>query len=187
MNIYHECWIILDRGGKTMSDKKQPVSRRQFLNYTLTGVGGFMAAAMLSPMVRMAVDPVLQPKEGGEFHATGTEVKNITEEPTRVDFSYEQQDAWYVSEVSKTAWVYKNESGDVIAFSPICKHLGCIVKWEGGQGNENQYYCPCHGGLYEKNGENVPGTPPLAPLDQYKVKIQDGMLYLGEVIPNKVV
>ena len=43
-----------------MSDKKQQVSRRQFLNYSLTGLGGFMAAGMLTPMLRFAVDPVLQ-------------------------------------------------------------------------------------------------------------------------------
>ncbi|MDR9798478.1 menaquinol-cytochrome C reductase, partial [Aeribacillus pallidus] len=41
--------LILHRGGKTMSDNKHRVTRRQFLNYTLTGVGGFMAAGMLMP------------------------------------------------------------------------------------------------------------------------------------------
>ncbi len=35
---------------------KHDISRRQFLNYTLTGVGGFMAASMLMPMVRFALD-----------------------------------------------------------------------------------------------------------------------------------
>ena len=47
---------------------KQRVSRRQFLNYTLTGVGGFMAAGMLMPMVRFAVDPVLKAEEARRFH-----------------------------------------------------------------------------------------------------------------------
>ena len=46
------------------------VSRRQFLSYTLTGVGGFMAAGMLMPMVRFAIDPVLQKTEGGDFIPT---------------------------------------------------------------------------------------------------------------------
>ena len=41
-----------------MMSKK--VSRRQFLSYTLMGVGGFMASGMLMPMVRFAIDPVLQ-------------------------------------------------------------------------------------------------------------------------------
>ncbi|MFC0523165.1 ubiquinol-cytochrome c reductase iron-sulfur subunit [Pontibacillus salicampi] len=163
--------------------KKQQVSRRQFLNYTLTGVGGFMAAGMLAPMVRMAVDPVLQPKKEGEFIKVG-DVSEYSTTPTRVNFKLEQEDAWYTSEVSKTAWVYKNDEGDIVALSPICKHLGCVVNWEGGEGHENQFYCPCHGGLYEKNGNNVPGTPPLAPLDTYKTKIKDGSLYLGEAVPN---
>ena len=41
-----------------MMSKK--VSRRQFMSYTLMGTGGFMASAMLMPMVRFAIDPVLQ-------------------------------------------------------------------------------------------------------------------------------
>ncbi|KGX87953.1 QcrA and Rieske domain-containing protein [Pontibacillus litoralis] len=166
-----------------MSERKQQVSRRQFLNYTLTGVGGFMAAGMLAPMVRMAVDPVLQPKGEGEFIQVA-DVSEITTEPVRVNYKIEQVDAWYTSEVPKSAWVYKNENGDIVALSPICKHLGCVVNWEGGEGHENRFYCPCHDGLYEKNGANVPGTPPLAPLDQFKTKIKDGKLYLGEAVPN---
>ena len=47
---------------------KQRVSRRQFLSYTLTGVGGFMAAGMLMPMVRFAVDPVLKADAGRRFY-----------------------------------------------------------------------------------------------------------------------
>jgi len=170
-----------------MSNKKQQVSRRQFLNYTLTGVGGFMAAGMLAPMVRFAVDPVLKPQKAGDFIATGTEVSSITSTPTRVDFSYEQVDAWYKSTVSKTAWVYKDENGDIVALSPICKHLGCIVEWKKEGEYADQYYCPCHGGLYTKNGNNVPNTPPLAPLDQYKSEVRDGVLYLGEIVPNQEV
>ncbi len=56
------------RGGKRMSNNR--VSRRQFLSYTLTGVGGFMAAGMLMPMVRFALDPVLQKHAGGDFVLT---------------------------------------------------------------------------------------------------------------------
>ena len=49
-----------------MSEKEHRVSRRQFLNYTLTGVGGFMAAGILMPMTRFALDPVLR-KEGNGY------------------------------------------------------------------------------------------------------------------------
>jgi menaquinol-cytochrome c reductase iron-sulfur subunit len=174
-----------DRGGKRMS--KQRVSRRQFLNYTLTGVGGFMAAGMLMPMVRFAIDPVLAAEADGDFKATKQKVNEITEKPVRVDFTYEQKDAWYTSDVTQTAWVYKDDKGEIVALSPVCKHLGCTVNWDGDKSQPNKFYCPCHGGLYEKSGKNVPGTPPTAPLDSYPVKEKDGLLYLGKPEPNKFV
>ncbi|WP_407268688.1 ubiquinol-cytochrome c reductase iron-sulfur subunit [Radiobacillus sp. PE A8.2] len=169
-----------------MSEKKQQVSRRQFLNYTLTGVGGFMAAGMLAPMVRFAIDPVLQPASQGEFHPV-TDVADLTTEPQRVDWTVEQVDAWYTSDVTKSAWVYKTEDDTIKAFSPVCKHLGCFVSWQGSEEYSDQFYCPCHGGRYYKDGQNVKGTPPDAPLDEYEQKIKNGTLYLGKAKPREEV
>ena len=162
------------------------VSRRQFLGYTLTGVGGFMAAGMLMPMVRFAIDPVLQQKAAGDFVLTDKSVEDITEEPVRVDFTFEQVDAWYTSEVTNSAWVYK-EGDKLIALSPVCKHLGCTVNWAGSPDYPTQFFCPCHAGRYEKNGLNIAGTPPLGPLDQYEVKDQDGFIAIGAVKLNTLV
>lgn len=167
-----------------MSEEKQQVSRRQFLNYTLTGVGGFMAAGMLVPMLRMAVDPVLQESSAGELANAGIAVEDLTNKPQRIEWKVEQVDGWYKSKVAQTAWVYKNDEGDIVALSPICKHLGCIVSWEGSEDYPNQFYCPCHGGRYYKSGENVPNTPPLAPLDVYETKVKNGMLFLGKAHPQ---
>ncbi|HWO95117.1 MAG TPA: ubiquinol-cytochrome c reductase iron-sulfur subunit [Bacillus sp. (in: firmicutes)] len=166
-----------------MSEKKHRVSRRQFLNYTLTGVGGFMAAGMLMPMVRFALDPVLRPTAEQDMVAV-TQVKDITNEPQRFDFKVDQVDAWYESEEPRSAWVYKDDKGEIVALSPVCKHLGCTVNWNGDKANQNMFYCPCHGGLYEKNGKNVPGTPPISPLDVYVQKVKDGTLYLGKAKPK---
>ncbi|MDQ0155209.1 QcrA and Rieske domain-containing protein [Robertmurraya andreesenii] len=164
---------------------KQRVTRRQFLNYTLTGVGGFMAAGMLMPMVRFAVDPVLKHNPAGDFIVTDKKISDITNEPVRVDFSFEQQDAWYTAEVTNTAWVYKDDKGEIVALSPVCKHLGCTVDWNTDKANPEHFFCPCHNGLYTKDGTNVPGTPPSAPLDVYPYKEVDGYLALGKAAPRK--
>lgn len=164
---------------------KHRVSRRQFLNYTLTGVGGFMAAGMLMPMVRFAIDPVLTASADGDFIPTKQKIDEITGIPTRVDFTFEQKDGWYESQVSNTAWVYKDDNGEIVALSPICKHLGCVVDWNTDKTHHNHFYCPCHGGLYTKEGVNVPGTPPTAALDIYPLKEKDGFLYLGKAEPRK--
>jgi menaquinol-cytochrome c reductase iron-sulfur subunit len=163
---------------------KNKVSRRQFLNYTLTGVGGFMAAGMLMPMVRFAIDPVLTAKASGDYIPTKQKVADITSEPVRVDFSFKQKDAWYESEVTNTAWVYKDDKGEIVALSPVCKHLGCTVDWNTDKKNPNHFFCPCHYGLYTKDGTNVPGTPPTAPLDVYPYKVKDGYLHLGKAKPR---
>jgi menaquinol-cytochrome c reductase iron-sulfur subunit len=165
---------------------KQRVSRRQFLSYTLTGVGGFMAAGMLMPMVRFAVDPVLKADEGGDFIATKQKISDITAEPVRVDFTFKQKDGWYESETTNTAWVYRDESTDkIVTLSPVCKHLGCTVSWNTDKEHPNEFFCPCHYGRYTKDGTNVKGTPPLAPLDVYPNKEKDGFLYLGKAEPRK--
>lgn len=164
---------------------KNRVSRRQFLNYTLTGVGGFMAAGMLMPMVRFAVDPVLQAKAESDYVPTDTKVDKITDVPTRVDFAFEQQDAWYTSKESGFAWVYKDDKGEIVALSPVCKHLGCVVDWNTDKSNQDHFYCPCHGGLYTKDGTNVKGTPPIGPLDVYSYIEKDGFLHLGKAEPRK--
>lgn len=164
---------------------KHRVSRRQFLNYTLTGVGGFMAAGMIMPMVRFAIDPVLKADAGGDFIPTKQKIADLTNDPIRVDFTFEQKDAWYESEVTNTAWVYKDEQGEIVALSPVCKHLGCTVDWNTSKDDPDHFFCPCHYGLYTKDGKNVPGTPPLAPLDVYPYKEKDGFLYLGKAKPKE--
>lgn len=166
---------------------KNPVTRRQFLSYTLTGVGGFMAAGMVMPMLRFAIDPVLQAKASGDFIMTDKKIADITDVPVRVDYQYDQVDAWYESKVTNSAWVYKNEEGKIVALSPVCKHLGCTVNWEGSKEHPDMFYCPCHGGLYEKNGKNVPGTPPRGPLDAYPTQEKDGFLMLGSPVENPFV
>lgn len=160
-------------------EDKQKITRRQFLSYTIMGVSGFMAAATLMPMLRFAVDPVLKTSAAGDMIATGIKESDITSEPQRVTFAFKQEDGWYTSEVSQTAWVYRDDNGEIVALSPVCKHLGCNVDWNTNPNEPNRFFCPCHDGLYEKDGTNVPGTPPRGPLDRYDYEIKDGILYLS--------
>ena len=104
----------------------QKVTRRQFMNYSLMGVGSFMAAGMILPMGRFALDPLFQESSAGDMITTSVSVDDITEEPVSVDFTFEQQDGWYVSEVTDFAWVYR-DGDQIVALSPVCKHLGCTV------------------------------------------------------------
>lgn len=166
-----------------MSESKQTgdkpgISRRRFLTYTIASTAGFLGSTMLYPMVRFAIDPILQKGTDTEFVDVGS-VDEFTERPKSVQFRIKRKDGWYEPEEgeSVTAWVSR-KGNEILALSPICKHLGCTVTWEGG-GHRNRFYCPCHGGLYEEDGANVPGTPPTGPLDQYAYRVEGGRLLLG--------
>ncbi|AOM82821.1 QcrA and Rieske domain-containing protein [Salisediminibacterium beveridgei] len=163
-----------------MSEKKHKVSRRQFLTYTLTGVGGFMAATIISPMARMALDPALEVGEEGDFVSVGLSEDDLTDEPQRVDFVVEIEDGWYEDEQNRSAYVYRN-GDEILAMSPTCTHLGCTVGWDTNDDHPDQFFCPCHLGRFERDGTNIEGTPPTRPLDVYDVEVRDGMIYLGQI------
>ncbi|MFN3739932.1 MAG: ubiquinol-cytochrome c reductase iron-sulfur subunit [Thermodesulfovibrionales bacterium] len=62
-----------------------------------------------------------------------------------------------------------------IALSPVCTHLGCIVKWNR---IKKEFVCPCHGGRYSMDGEVIGGPPPL-PLMKLPLKIEDERVFVG--------
>ncbi|WP_026673059.1 QcrA and Rieske domain-containing protein [Alkalihalobacterium bogoriense] len=166
-----------------MSEKDHKVSRRQFLTYTLMGVGGFMAAGMVMPMARFALDPALKVGEETDMVPIKLKPEEVTAEPQRVNFSFEQVDAWYTSEVTQAAWVFEKD-GEIVALSPTCTHLGCTVDWNTNPDYENQFFCPCHFGRFELDGTNVPNTPPTEPLHKYDLEVRDGVIYLGRPRPQ---
>jgi glycine/D-amino acid oxidase-like deaminating enzyme/nitrite reductase/ring-hydroxylating ferredoxin subunit len=53
----------------------------------------------------------------------------------------------------KTA-VYRDEQGRLHAFSPVCRHLYCLVDWNPA---ERTWDCPCHGSRYDGEGRVIQG------------------------------
>jgi len=60
------------------------------------------------------------------------------------------------------------------ALSTTCTHLGCHVYWEP---ENHRFFCPCHEGVFDINGNVVSGPPP-APLRQYRVEEESGAIYV---------
>src|SRR5207248_492236 len=55
--------------------------------------------------------------------------------------------------VGKVA-VYRDEAGVPHARSAVCRHLGCIVRWNDA---EKLWDCPCHGSRFDPYGRVVNG------------------------------
>jgi glycine/D-amino acid oxidase-like deaminating enzyme/nitrite reductase/ring-hydroxylating ferredoxin subunit len=60
--------------------------------------------------------------------------------------------------------VYKDQKENLHQLSPICTHLGCMVKWNNA---EESWDCPCHGSRFDIDGKVIHG-PAVCELKKYK-------------------
>lgn len=58
--------------------------------------------------------------------------------------------------------VYRREDDTLVALSPLCSHLKCIVRWNQ---TEQSWDCPCHGSRFTAEGKVIEG-PAIGPLRQ---------------------
>jgi Rieske Fe-S protein len=173
-------------------------TRSKFLEATTVGVGAAIGAVVTVPVLGFAVLPPF----------TGVEEREIDLGPienfpvgTYVIASYLSNPEQ--GEVSRrTAFVRNNgftEDGQpsfTILYSR-CVHLGCPVQPNGPVEEEarkelengvelrpvlaQSFGCPCHGGLYDAEGNRQAG-PPVRAMDRFRFSIKDGRLVLGELV-----
>jgi cytochrome b6-f complex iron-sulfur subunit len=85
-----------------------------------------------------------------------------------------------VSHVQKGRfYIVRQEDGGVLVLWQRCPHLGCTVPW---RENENQFNCPCHSSLFNRQGE-VTGGPAPRPMDMFPVSLEEGRLVVDTSRP----
>jgi Rieske Fe-S protein len=171
-------------------------TRSRFLEASTLGVGAAIGAIVTLPVVGFMVLPAFTNVE--EDEADLGPIENFPEgEYVIATYLANPQ----LGEVSRrTAFVRNNgqsEAGDpsfTILYSR-CVHLGCPVQPNGPIDEEarrevdgvelrpvlaQSFGCPCHGGLYDAEGNRQAG-PPVRSMDRYTFSIRNGRLVLGEL------
>lgn len=74
---------------------------------------------------------------------------------------------WAGVTAQTAAWLRRVDDQEFIAFSMICTHLGCPVRW---LEKADLFMCPCHGGVFYADGQVASGPPPK-PLNRYSVRV----------------
>ena len=71
-------------------------------------------------------------------------------------------------------WVRHVERDRFQVFAINCMHLGCPVRWFPQSG---LFMCPCHGGVYYRDGSRASGPPERA-LVEYPSKVEKGQIII---------
>jgi Rieske Fe-S protein len=63
---------------------------------------------------------------------------------------------------------------DVRALDSTCTHLGCRTRFNA---DSKRIECPCHGGMYDANGQVIGGPPP-SPLQTLPTRVEDDRVFV---------
>ncbi len=150
--------------------------RRGFLVTAITGMMGAIGAALGVPALGYLMVPGREKKQQSWIEAADL-TKLMVNQPEQIIFDRVRRDGWKTVTEKASAWVVKTGEQQVVAFSPVCTHLGCAVSWNQG---DKTFACPCHTSSFSPDGKVVAGPAPR-PLDRFDVKVESGKVLLGEV------
>lgn len=152
-----------------MQGPTQELDRRRFFNRLSLALSGVASVLVGVPVIGFLISPLLRdvPRIWRPVGALGD-----FKEGEIVEVTFEDSSAlpWAGLTQKTAAWLSRQQGDEFVAFSVNCSHLGCPVRWEA---NAQLFMCPCHGGVYYKNGQVAAGPPPRG-LTKYPVRIQSG-------------
>jgi Rieske Fe-S protein len=151
---------------------EEQVGRRSFLATAIWLIGAVISAVYAIPAVAYLIAPTRQKEEEGGWLTLGPVSKVELGSPTLFKTTIERQTGWISNQEEITAYILTENGRDFVAFSNICSHLGCRVRWIEDQ---EQFFCPCHNGVFAKDGAVLEGPPPR-PLDQFEVRVANDQI-----------
>jgi Rieske Fe-S protein len=162
-----------------MDKLEQPegMNRRNFLSAAITGIGALITAGLGIPAIMYIVAPASQGEATGNWIHLGAASKVEIGLPTLFKAKVTRQTGWITNETEISAYVLTQDGRDFVAMSNVCTHLGCRVRWVA---ERKQFFCPCHSGVFDDQGAVVSGPPPR-PLDRFKLKVENGQLFIQEI------
>lgn len=155
-------------------NEKGEVSRRDFLAKIGILLNGLAALILATPVVGYLASPILRGEHGKykRWVALGR-INDFPEGQTRfATFRNPISSPWDGDTDKTPCWVRRIQGEQFQVFAINCAHLGCPVRWFPQSG---LFMCPCHGGVYYRDGSRASGPPPRG-LFQYEYRVEDGQL-----------
>jgi len=150
------------------------LTRRGFYVGAIYALGAIMAAALGVPALAYLLLPP-KTRQADDWIPAGDVSKFQPNVPVEVSLRRNRVDGWKVTSEKTTAWVVRQPDNSLVAFGPVCTHLGCAYRFDDGKGD---FVCPCHNSLFSLQGNVISGPAPR-PLDRYETRVDGTTLLLG--------
>jgi Rieske Fe-S protein len=154
-------------------EEHKDVSRRDAMKMVIAAIGGLIGTALGLPAIAYLIGPALKKDEANWVRLSSLSPIEIGT-PTLFKPKVTRQSGWIEDEQEVGVYVLTEDGRNYHAMSNICTHLGCRVRWIA---EREQFFSPCHNGVFDKHGYVVSGPPPR-PLDEFETKIEDDALYI---------
>lgn len=154
-------------------EKDKDVSRRDAMKVAISLIGGLIGTAIGIPAIAYLIGPALKKEEANWVRVSSLSSIELGT-PTLLKPRVTRQSGWIVDEEEVGVYILTEDGRDYHAMSNICTHLGCRVRWIV---EKQQFFSPCHNGVFDKHGYVVSGPPPR-PLDEFETKVEDDNLYI---------
>lgn len=148
------------------------MTRRELLSRLAAGTGLAAAGIVGIPALGNVLSPIFDREDGEQWQPLGPVDDFPVGEMSKATFTPPQSRETSDSVGEKMVYVWRESPENIVVFSQRCTDLGCGLIWDPGS---EWFFCPCHGGIFSKDGERQAG-PPQRPMYRYETRRQDGEL-----------
>lgn len=147
------------------------MNRRRILTWVVRGIGLGTAVVVGLPAVASLLSPGIRYRRTELWRPLGPidrfPVNSVEKALVDVNEDDRPRTLRY-----KSVFVWRRAADEVVVYSRNCTDLSCPVTWDAGSG---WFFCPCHGGIFDQEGQVMAG-PPSMPLLRYRSRVHQGVL-----------
>lgn len=147
--------------------------RRKMLTVLLGAGGAFWGGVVGIPALLAAFTPAFRSERGPLWRTLGR-LDDFTIGAVEQAVFRVRRGGWGKPLDEKSVYVWRQSEDEAVVYSRNCTDLSCPVTYDGGS---ECFFCPCHGGIFAKDGTPMAGPPPR-PLYRYDARVRAGRLEL---------
>lgn len=160
-------------GAKSREPELEGIPRRKLLSWLVGIINLSVAAAIVGPTLGFIGAPLKRKKEAGIWIPVLDDAELKDGQTKAVSYQLDVKDGYMMTRRKYSAYLHR-KGGKVVAYDPSCPHLGCHVEFKE---RKKRYVCPCHGGVFDEDGNRVSGPPPRG-LTKIATKVEDGQIWV---------